>query len=205
MMRNPIKACFVRALAALLFLGASGAALAGPVYRVAVDTSAWSGSGYLNLTLSGLEKTDVLTATVSNFKGRFGSERFTQGQVSGDVGSVLTLAQGPSYNELLQAIDFGGMFSFDVRFELPPGVADGANFGVALVNASQTAYADGTFGDIATIALMPGSSDALWADPSHASIGEVPEPGSAALAALGLLMVGSGRLRARSTAGPATL
>lgn len=204
-MINPFKSCIAHGLAALLLLGATGAALAGPVYRVAVDTGSWSGSGYLNLTLTGLEKTDPLTASLSNFKGSFGGASFTRGQVSGDVGSVLTLVQGPSFNELLQAIDFGGMFYFDLRFELAPGVADGANFGVALVNASQTAYAAGTLGDIATIALMQGSSDALWADPSFASIAEVPEPGSAALVALGLMLVGSGSLRARSTSGPVKL
>lgn len=192
-----IHVFFTRALVGLLLVTATGAALAGPIYRVSIDTGSWSGSGYLNLTLTGLSNATPVTATVSNFKGSFGTESFTQGQVSGDVGSVLSLVQGPSFNEVLQSIDFGGIFTFDVRFEISPDLLDGSNFGVALVNASQTAYAAGTSGDIAAIALMPGAADGLWAAQGLASITEVPEPGSAAIVALGLLLAGCCRARAR--------
>lgn len=192
-----IHVFFARALVGLLLVTATGAALAGPIYRVSIDTGNWSGSGYLNLTLTGLSNATPVTATVSNFKGSFGTESFTQGQVSGDVGSALSLVQGPSFNELLQSIDFGGIFSFDVRFEISPDLLDGSNFGVALVNASQTAYAAGTSGDIAAIALMPGAADGLWAAQGLASVTEVPEPGSAAIVALGLLLAGCCRARAR--------
>jgi len=185
-----IKSCFTRALLALLFFGASGATLAGPVYRVSVDTGNWSGSGYLNLTLSGLEKAAPVTATVSNFTGSFGAATYTQGQVAGDIGSGFTLAQGPSFNELLQALDFGGLFTFEVRLKAPPGMLDGAWFGVALVNAGIDAYADGLVGDIAGVNLMPGAPDAPWADARFVEIAEVPEPGSAALVALGLMLAG---------------
>ncbi|WP_137174194.1 NF038129 family PEP-CTERM protein [Massilia sp. HP4] len=192
-----IHAFLARAMVALLLATAAGATLAGPVYRVSIDTGSWSGSGYLNLTLTGLDNATPITATVSNFKGSFGSERFTQGQVSGDVGSLLSLVQGPSFNELLQRIDFGGIFSFDVRFGIPAGSLDGSNFGVALVDAGRTAYAPGTSGDIAAIALMPGAADASWAAQGIASITEVPEPGSAAIVALGLLLAGCCRARNR--------
>lgn len=200
---SSIQAFLARAVVAVLLVTATGAAFAGPIYRVSVDTGNWSGNGYLNLTLTGLASAVPVTATVSNFKGSFGSESFTQGQVSGDVGSVLSLVQGPSFNELLQGIDFGGVFSFDVRFEMPPGVLDGSNFGVALVNASLTAYAEGTSGDIAAISLMQGAADALWAAPGLASISEVPEPGSAGIVALGLLLVGCRRAAARPGRAPA--
>jgi hypothetical protein len=200
-MHKSINAFFARMLVALLLVSGSGAALAGPIYRVSVDTSTWSGSGYLDLTLTGLDNALPVTATVSNFKGSFGGTSSTQGQVSGDVASVLSLAQGPSFNELLQEIDFGGIFSFDVSFEIPQGALDGSNFGVALVNASQSAYAAGTDGDIAAIALMPGARDAIWADQRFASIAEVPEPGSAAIVVLGLLLVGWSRARARPGSG----
>jgi hypothetical protein len=200
-MHKSINAFFARMLVALLLVAGTSAALAGPIYRVSVDTSTWSGSGYLDLTLTGLGNTVPVTATVSNFKGSFGSTSSTQGQVSGDVASVVSLAQGPSFNELLQEIDLGGMFSFDLSFESPLGLLDGSTFGVALVNASQTAYAAGTDGDIATIALMPGAPEAVWADQRFASIAEVPEPGSAAIVVLGLLLVGWSRARARSGSG----
>jgi hypothetical protein len=196
-----LKALFARALVAVLLLAGAGAAFAGPIYRVSVDTSSWSGSGYLDLTLSGLGNTIPVTATVSNFEGSFGSAVFTQGQVSGDAGSVVRLVQGPSFNELLQAIDFGGLFRFDVSFDIPQGGLDGSNFGVALVNGSLTDYASGTAGDIASIALMPGAAAALSADQRFVSIAEVPEPGSTAIVTLGLLLVGWSRARNRSGAG----
>lgn len=189
-MLRSIHSFFARALVAALLLGATGATLAGPVYRVAVDTSSWSGSGYLSLTLSGLSNEVPVTATVTNFVGNFGTESFTQGQVTGDAASVVSLVQGPSFNELLQSIGLGGMLWFDVRFEIPQGVLNGSNFGVALVNASLTAYAAGTDGDIAAIALMPGADAMIWADQRFVSIAEVPEPGSAAIVMLGLLLLG---------------
>ncbi|MET0982990.1 MAG: NF038129 family PEP-CTERM protein [Telluria sp.] len=200
-MLRSFNAFFARALVAVLLVTGTGAALAGPIYRVSVDTSSWSGGGYLDLTLAGLANTVPVTATVSNFKGNFGSASYTQGQVSGDAASVVSLVQGPSFNELLQSIGFGGLFSFDVRFEMPAGAFDGSNFGVALVNASRTAYAAGTAGDIAAIALMPGAANALWADGRFASIVEVPEPGSAAIVMLGLLMLGARRAGDRARPG----
>lgn len=202
-MIQSIHAFFARALLAVLLVTGTGAALAGPIYRVSVDTRTWSGSGYLDLTLAGLGNAIPVTATVSNFSGSFGSASFTQGQASGDAVSVVSLVQGPSFNELLQEVDFGGILSFDVSFEVPQGVANGSNFGVALVNASLTDYAAGTNGDIAAIALMPGAADARWADQRFASIAEVPEPGSAAIVVLGLLLVGWSRARARPGSGRA--
>lgn len=185
-----LKSFFTRALVALLLMTGAGAALAGPVYRVSLDTGNWSGSGYLNLTLAGLNQALPVTATVSNFQGSFGAASFTQGLVAGDVASTVTLVQGPSFNELLQQVDFGGLFSFDVSFDVAPGVLDGSHFGVALVNAGRTAYADGLIGDIASISLMPGAAPLAWADARFVSIAEVPEPGSAALVLAGLLLAG---------------
>lgn len=200
-MFKSINAFFARVLLAALLVTGTSAALAGPVYHVSVDTSTWSGNGYLNLTMTGLGNAPPVTTRVSNFKGSFGSTNSTQGQVSGDVMSIVTLVQGPSFNEILQDIDFGGTFSFDVSFEVPQGVLNGSNFGVALVNASGTDYAPGTNGDIAGVALMPEAADALWVDRRFASIAEVPEPGSAATVVLGLLLVGWCRTRTQAGSG----
>ena len=190
-----INAFCARALVTFLLVFGTGTALAGPIYRIEVDTSSWSGSGFLGLTLTGLTGAATVTATVSNFMGSFSNEIHTQGQVSGDVASAVRLAQGPSFNELLQGIDFGGLFAFDVRFDVPPDALDGSNFGLALVNADRTAYMAGTDGDIATIALMPGMPDAFAADARFVAITEVPEPGTAAIVMLGLLLIGGSRAR----------
>ncbi len=195
-----IHVLFARALAALVLVAATGAACAAPLYHVSVDTGTWSGSGYLNLTLTGLANAVPVTATVSNFQGSFGSSSLTQGQVTGDVAAGFRFVQGPTFNELLQQIDFGGVFSFDVSFAVPQGVLNGSNFGVALVNASLTDYLAGSGGDIGAIALMPQGPDAVFADQRFVSIVEVPEPGSAVLVALGLLVAGWSRARPQAAA-----
>lgn len=194
-MLTSFHAFFARVLLAVLLSGGAGVASAGPLYHVSLDTDAWSGSGFLSFTLTGLDKAPPVTATLSNFSGSFGNASFTLGQVSGDLGAGVTLTQGPSFNELLQAIDFGGAFSFDVMFDVPAGLLDGSHFGVALVNAAQTAYADGTEGDIVSIGLMPGAADLLMADARYATVSAVPEPGSVAMVGLALLLAGWSRAR----------
>lgn len=137
------------------------------------------------------------TATLTHFIGDFGAGSFSQGIVSGDVGSTVTFGNAETFNELLQPVNYGGLFSFDVRFTEAGTGNIGSDFGVALTNAALDDYAPGTGGNLVVIGLMPGKPDTLYANGRFATVAEVPEPGSAALLAFGLLLVPM-RRRSRS-------
>ena len=60
-----------RALLALALLAGATAAHANPTYHVALDTSAASGDGYLQIDFLPFLTSDVLTATISGLDGAF--------------------------------------------------------------------------------------------------------------------------------------
>jgi hypothetical protein len=175
-------------LAAVLALSA-GAALAIPGYHVSIDTSSLAGDGYLDLTLAALAGAAPATATLSNFTGNFSATAFTQGAVGGGVDSTLSFTKGESFNELLQAITFGGHFGFDVYFDVATAGSVGSTFAVALVNAAMTDYVAGTSSDFLVIGLLPGAEPTTTSATSLASVTAVPEPSSGTLLASGLLLL----------------
>lgn len=188
-----LKALFTRALLALALATGAGAALAGPTYHVAVDTSALAGTaGFLDLNFLGLGDAAPATATLSHFSGAFGGSLLPSGNVSGDLGSTIVFGNGGSWNDLLVAAAFGGLFGFDVSFDVADGSV-GTNFGVALINEALDAYV-GVEGDIADIALMPGAPDVVSPANAFASVSvlaaDVPEPADWLLVATGLVLLG---------------
>jgi hypothetical protein len=187
-----LKTIVTRAcLAALLALSA-GAALAIPGYHVSIDTSSLAGDGYLDLTLAALADAAPVTATLTNFTGNFGAAAFTQGAVDGGVDSTLSFTNGESFNELLQAITFGGHFGFDVYFDVASAGSVGSTFAVALVNAAMTDYVAGTGADFLVIGLLPGAAPTTTSATSLSSVSAVtavPEPSSGILLASGLLLL----------------
>jgi hypothetical protein len=171
-----LTSLFTRALLALLLAGGAHAAFAGPMYHVTVDTSGLTGTGYLDLTFAALAGAAPATATLTHFDGAFDGGALVTGAVGGSVGSTVTFGNGPTFNELLQAVTFGGLLKFDAAFDVAPGGTIGTTFGIALVNAALDNYVPGTNGNVATIDLVPGAPDTYRADAAFATLTPVPEP-----------------------------
>ncbi|WP_020653530.1 NF038129 family PEP-CTERM protein [Massilia niastensis] len=187
-----IQALFLRALLALAIASGAPAALAGPIYRVSVDTSAFAGStGFLDLGLNG--RGDVAGfAHVDNFTGDFLAGSLTLGGASGDIVNGVKLRNTEEWNFFDQQVNFGGLFSFDVRIEVPEG-EHGLLFSVALFNDAMDAYL-GAADNLFTIDVAPGLPavvEVVARDLVNHT--EIPEPSDWLLLATGLLLIGSTR------------
>lgn len=186
-----IKGIFTRALLALALTGGASAAFAGPAYHVSVNTAAFAGSaGYIDLSFISVGGAAPATATLTNFSGAFGSSAVPFGTVTGDTGSSVVFENGGD-SDLLQAADFGGLFSFDLNFDVVNAGLAGSTFGVALFNQALDAYL-GLTGNIVEIGVQPGAADTVFAavglaDVSTASA--VPEPADWMLLATGLALM----------------
>jgi hypothetical protein len=196
-----LKNLFTRALLALMLVTGAGAASAGPIYHVTIDTSGLAGSVFLDVVFSGDATTGgAATATLNNFSGNFVTDLgadMLYGDASGNVASTVLLGNVGGYAELLQLVSLGGKFGFDLRFDLAPE-GDGTILGIALLNAETGAYV-GLDGNLAQFELVPGAEIGVSADNAFATIttvSEVPEPSVLAMLALGLaLMAWTARAR----------
>ena len=189
-----LKNLFTRALLALMLATGAGAALAGPTYRVTVDTADYSGTGTLDFILLGYDASAVATAMLSNFVGDFGAGSSISGDVGGNIGSGVVMGTNGAFTQFAQALNLGQAFSFDVRFELGP-VGEPVSFSVGLFSDTLDQFL-GEGGNLAAIALAPGQPDLVFVDSALVDVSEVPEPATMASLALGLALMGS-TLRAR--------
>ena len=195
-MSNLVPLLF-RVLLALSIAAGAPAALAGPLYRVSLDTSALAGTvGYLDLGLNGPLDAAPTVARLGNFSGAFLEGGMTSGDVGGDVVNGVVLRNGPEWNFFDQLVTFGGLFSFDVEFDLGEG-ANGSLFSVAFVDDALNYL--GAAGNVLEMNLVAGQSVELQlVDAAFASVAEVPEPAAWLLVASGLvLLAATGRLRQR--------
>jgi hypothetical protein len=201
-MSKHLTSFFTRALLALALAGGANTAFAGSMVHFTVDTTSLTGSGYLDLTFAALAGATPATATLTHFTGAFGTTALPAGDVGGDVGTKVTLGNGQTFNELLQAVSFGGLLGFDADFDVAPGGAIGTGFGIALVNAALDNYAPGTSGNIASVDLMPGAPAAVWADAAFVTATPVPEPAGLPVFATGCALAALAmRRRARPDTG----
>lgn len=181
----------------VLWCGVAATALAGPIYRVSVDTAALAGQGgYLDFLFLGLQDAAPATATLSNFTGALDGTGLTTGDASGSSAGHVVLGNGSGWNEFAQHVGFGGRFGFDVSFDMA-GVAGDSGTNLTLALLDDAFQYVGVAGDIVTFALLPGQADAVAADGNFATVQAVPEPGSVALLAVGLLGMAALRRKSR--------
>lgn len=184
-----LKALFTNALFALALACGAGAAVAGPTYQVTVNTAAFAGTnGYLDFTFNALGTAAPATAILSNLTGVLGPDVLTQGQVAGVPPGPVMFGNDLGFNELLQGVTFGGLFTFDLSFSAEDGIA-GSLFGIALVNDSLSDYV-GLPGNIVEILLQPGDATIVNAAGDFAGVNVVPEPSDILLMLTGLALAG---------------
>lgn len=183
-----LKHLFSRALLALMLATGAGAALAGPTYHVSVDTQGYEGSGTLDFTLLGYEGVPGAHAFLSHFTGDYGSTGSLAGDAGGDMASGIVLGTDGGFGTFLQAVDLGGRFGFDLRFDVDPA-GEGASLNLGLFSDALGRYLGDT-GSLVEFYLVPGTPDTIVADAALASVSEVPEPATTASLVFGLMLMG---------------
>ena len=191
---SPFASLLFRALLALSIAVGAPAALAGPLYRVSLDTSTLAGTvGYLDLGLNGPLDAAPTVARVSNFSGAFldGGILAPSGDASGDIVNGVVLRNGPELNFFDQLVAFGGLFTFDVSFELGEG-EHGTLFSVGFIDEAFNYL--GAVGNVIELNLVSGQPGELQlVEGEFASVAQVPEPGAWLLLASGLLLLATTR------------
>jgi hypothetical protein len=186
-----ITKMFSRALLAFALVSGAGAAVAVPVtYHVSLDTSSVSSDALLSLTFNASPNSGAAMATISNFTGNAGAVYETAGGVSGSLASTLTLSNTSVDNYLSQFVALGGMFGFDIMFDVV-STTPGTLFSIAMYLPEYAGYALGE-GNLVEISLADGATQLSSAN-AFASVTEVtaavPEPGQWLLMATGLLLL----------------
>lgn len=187
-----ITSLFSRLVLALTLAAGTGAAMATPAsYHVTLDTSAFSGDGYLDLAFGGFADAGAATAVVSNVTGAVTGTTDILGVVTGDLTSTATFI-GADNGDLAQLVHLGGVFGFDVLFDFAD-TGTGTSFVMSLydtdfVNLLATNFA-------AQIVLSPGAGTSFATFTPLASVTDlaaaVPEPGQWLMMVTGLLLLGA--------------
>jgi len=175
-MRN-LKDLMARLMLTAFLLCSAGAASAGPMYSVRIDTATLGGGpAYLGLYFIGLTDAAQASATVSKLTGALAGAADVTGTVDGALPGPLVFSNANGGSELVQAITLGGVFSFDLTFLMGSGDV-GSTFGWALFNDSNYLGADG---DLGMVSIQPGAAPGgvyqLVNDSAISSVQAVPEP-----------------------------
>lgn len=177
------------ALAAAM-VGACGQAAATPLgYHVDIDTATLgTGPAFLDLYFAGLDGAPAATATVEHLTGALDGAADLFGTVTGGAPGPIVFGNAGGGGELVQAIQLGSTFSFDVSFTMTPGNT-GTTFGWALFDATHYLGADGDLGDLFLQPDAAPGSQVLVAAPTTrlGGVTPIPEPSTAALMLVAML------------------
>jgi hypothetical protein len=176
------------ALAAAL-VGACAQAAAAPLYRVDIDTtSLGTGPAFLDLYFLGLDGAPAATATVDHLTGALDGAASLTGTVTGTAPGPFVFGNAGGGGDLLQPIQLGGKFSFDISFTMLPGDV-GTTFGWALFDATHYLGADGDLGNVFLQPFAPEGQQILLATAptSMNGVTKIPEPSTVALMLVAML------------------
>lgn len=178
-------------------IGAGGQAAATPIYHVNIDTSSLgSGPAFLDLYFLGLAGGPAATATVTHLTGALDGTADLTGAVTGGGPGAFVFTNANGGGELVQAIQLGGVFSFDVNFLMNAG-STGTTFGWALFD---TTHYLGVDGDLGHFFLEPDAAIGNQVVVDNAAgqlsvVTEVMEPSTGALVLVGMLALAGRRGR----------
>lgn len=204
-MFKPNFSLTLRNAALALALSACGLASAQTLH-VELNTASLVNTGFLDLQFNpGNTPAVFASATISHLNG-FGD--LSGVELLGDVqkqGAGFAFGNTTDYNDLFQAISFGGKVSFDVTFGgLSDPAASGieSKFAVSLYGADRVT-ALGNYnpvdGTLMSFSWQPTAGAGVVtsdiSDRTIASISAVPEPSSWAMLGAGLALVGVARRR----------
>lgn len=182
------KHSLARLAVAAAMIGACAHAAAMPIYHVDIDTaSLGTGPAFLDLYFLGLDGAPAATATVWNVTGALAGAPSLTGAVTSGPPGLFTFTNVAGGGDLVQGIQLGGKFGFDVTFTMAPGNT-GTTFGWALFDAVHYLGADGDLGDLFLQPAAPAGKQVLVAAPaSQLGSVTVPEPSTAALVTAAML------------------
>jgi hypothetical protein len=171
------------ALAAAM-IGACGQAAATPIgYHVDIDTATLgTGPAFLDLYFLGLAGAPAATATVDHLAGALDGAADLLGTVTGSASGPFVFGNAGGGGELVQAIQLGGKFGFDVSFTMAPGNT-GTTFGWALFDSTHYLGVDGDLGNLFLQPDAAPDSQVVIAAPTTrlGGVTPIPEPSTAAL------------------------
>lgn len=198
-MQNKFFTRFLRMMALLLAFGASSHAMADVMRLVTLDTAIYGANrpGYLDFTFNGVDGAPAATATMTQLQGfDLDPANFSPWGDATAVPGGFAMLNSSNLNDVLYQGVFGGVFRFVLTVSGDPSALLNSNFGVVAYDIDQNQI-KGKILDLMFAPAADGGPDLqiISINDAVATVADVPEPASLALAALGLLMLAIVRRR----------